>query len=61
LDACKNVTVANATKAKAAFERKKSTMVATVFDVAGSDSDLKGFGMGENDKYVPSSKFPSHL
>jgi hypothetical protein len=61
LDACKNVTVANATKAKAAFERKKSTMVAAVFNVDGCDSDLEGFGMGKNDKYVPSSEFPSHL
>jgi hypothetical protein len=61
-EACKNVTLANALKAKAAFEKNQgTTVVAAVFD---DDSDEGDFVLGddETDEYVSHNlSFPSHL
>ena len=61
-EACKNITLANALKAKAAFKKKQSTiMVATVF---GGDSDNSEVVLGndEIDEYVSYDlSLPNHL
>lgn len=53
-EACRNVTLANALKAKATFKKKQSTnMVAAVFNIGSDD---------ETEEYVPHSlSLPNHL
>jgi hypothetical protein len=61
-EACKNCTLPNALKAKAAFEKKQaSTTVAAVFGGDSEDSNVS-LGDEEADEYMDSYlSFPSHL
>lgn len=52
-EACRNVTLANALKAKAAFRKKQNTtIVAAVFGEDSEDSDIS-LGDDKTEKYVP--------
>jgi hypothetical protein len=62
LEACKNITLANALKAKAAFEKRQNPLVVTA--VFGTDSDNEEITLDddETDEYVPHTpSLPSHL
>jgi hypothetical protein len=60
-EACKNVTVEAALKAKSAFEAKEAGLVAAVFDEGHLDSDDFEISEDEADEYVSNLSLPSHL